>query len=64
MSARNSRRKSPAREVEASAAVPLERFDPQIETEIAGIRFPNPVWTASGTFGYGKEFSTLIDLNE
>ena len=64
MSARNSRRKSPAREVEASVAVPLERFDPQIETEIAGIRFQNPVWTASGTFGYGKEFSTLIDLNE
>jgi dihydroorotate dehydrogenase (NAD+) catalytic subunit len=40
------------------------QFLPQIETEIAGIRFQNPVWTASGTFGYGKEFSTLIDLNE
>lgn len=43
---------------------PGEQFDPQIETEIAGIRFQNPVWTASGTFGYGKEFSSLIDLNE
>ncbi len=41
-----------------------EQFLPQIETEIAGIRFQNPVWTASGTFGYGKEFSSLIDLNE
>jgi len=41
-----------------------EQFIPQIETEIAGIRFQNPVWTASGTFGYGKEFSPLIDLNE
>jgi len=41
-----------------------EQFVPQIETEIAGIRFQNPVWTASGTFGYGKEFSPLIDLNE
>jgi len=40
------------------------QFTPQIQTEIAGIRFQNPVWTASGTFGYGKEFSTLIDLNE
>jgi dihydroorotate dehydrogenase (NAD+) catalytic subunit len=35
-----------------------------METEIAGIRFQNPVWTASGTFGYGKEFSSLINLNE
>jgi len=41
-----------------------EQFIPQVETEIAGIRFQNPVWTASGTFGYGKEFSPLIDLNE
>jgi dihydroorotate dehydrogenase (NAD+) catalytic subunit len=41
-----------------------EQFIPQIETEIAGVRFQNPVWTASGTFGYGKEFSPLIDLNE
>jgi len=40
------------------------QFIPKIETEIAGIRFQNPVWTASGTFGYGKEFSSLIDLNE
>jgi dihydroorotate dehydrogenase (NAD+) catalytic subunit len=41
-----------------------EQFAPQVETEIAGVRFHNPVWTASGTFGYGKEFSHLIDLNE
>jgi dihydroorotate dehydrogenase (NAD+) catalytic subunit len=41
-----------------------EQFIPQVETEIAGIRFQNPVWTASGTFGYGKEFSPLIDLDE
>jgi dihydroorotate dehydrogenase (NAD+) catalytic subunit len=39
-------------------------FSPQIEVEIAGVRFQNPVWTASGTFGYGKEFSHLIDLNQ
>jgi dihydroorotate dehydrogenase (NAD+) catalytic subunit len=42
----------------------VEQFIPHIEIEIAGIRFQNPVWTASGTFGYGKEFSPLIDLNE
>ena len=39
-------------------------FSPQMEIEIAGVRFQNPVWTASGTFGYGKEFAHLIDLNK
>ncbi len=31
--------------------------------EIAGIRFNNPVTTASGTCGYGLEMAELIDLN-
>jgi dihydroorotate dehydrogenase (NAD+) catalytic subunit len=31
--------------------------------EIAGVRFKNPVLTASGTFGYGLEFAHLMDLN-
>jgi len=48
----------------AGQVLGVERFTLQMETEIAGIRFQNPVWTASGTFGYGKEFSPLIDLNE
>ncbi len=39
-------------------------FEPTIETEVAGVRFQNPVLTASGTFGYGKEFAHLIDLNQ
>jgi len=39
-------------------------FVPRIETEIASVRCQNPVWTASGTFGYGKEFAHLIDLNQ
>ncbi|HEV2425905.1 MAG TPA: dihydroorotate dehydrogenase [Terriglobia bacterium] len=30
---------------------------------IAGVRFQNPVLTASGTFGYGQEFAKVIDLN-
>ncbi len=38
-------------------------FQPKMDTEIAGIHFQNPVLTASGTFGYGKEFAHLIDLN-
>ncbi len=35
-----------------------------METTIAGVRFQNPVLTASGTFGYGQEFAHLIDLNK
>jgi dihydroorotate dehydrogenase (NAD+) catalytic subunit len=30
---------------------------------VCGIRFRNPIWAASGTFGYGIEFETLVDLN-
>src|SRR5215813_572826 len=39
------------------------RPDPRLAVEIAGIRFNNPVLGASGTFGYGLEFSELLDLN-
>ena len=31
--------------------------------QVAGIRLRNPVMTASGTFGYGREFDHLMDLN-
>ncbi|MFY9557188.1 MAG: dihydroorotate dehydrogenase [Blastocatellia bacterium] len=37
--------------------------DPRLAVEVAGIRFNNPVIGASGTFGYGLEFSELVDLN-
>ncbi len=36
---------------------------PDLSVRIAGIHFKNPVMTASGTFGYGREFSLLVDLN-
>jgi len=36
---------------------------PRLEVEISKIRMKNPVMTSSGTFGYGQEFSTFIDLN-
>ncbi|HMG34288.1 MAG TPA: dihydroorotate dehydrogenase [Blastocatellia bacterium] len=39
------------------------KHDPRLAIEIAGIRFNNPVLGASGTFGYGLEFSELLDLN-
>jgi dihydroorotate dehydrogenase (NAD+) catalytic subunit len=32
--------------------------------EFAGLRLKNPVIAASGTFGYGVEFQSLLDLNE
>jgi len=35
-----------------------------LSTEFAGIRLKNPVITASGTFGYGEEFSELINLDQ
>lgn len=35
-----------------------------LSIEIAGITFANPVWTASGTFGYGVEFARYTDLNK
>lgn len=36
---------------------------PNLKINIAGIEFNNPVMTASGTFGSGKEYSEYIDLN-
>jgi dihydroorotate dehydrogenase (NAD+) catalytic subunit len=36
---------------------------PALETSLCGIRLRNPVLAASGTFGYGLEFSKLVDLN-
>lgn len=37
---------------------------PRLEVEVGGIRMKNPVMTASGTFGYGEEFSPFIDLDK
>lgn len=34
-----------------------------LAVEIAGIKLKNPVMVASGTFGYGEEYSPYIDLN-
>lgn len=34
-----------------------------LSVEIAGIQFQNPILTASGTFGYGMEYTDFIDLN-
>ncbi|MCU0539417.1 MAG: dihydroorotate dehydrogenase [Desulfobacterales bacterium] len=36
---------------------------PHMAVAIGGLTLKNPVMTASGTFGYGREFSLLVDLN-
>lgn len=36
----------------------------RLEVDIAGIKFKNPVIGASGTFGFGREYSNYIDLNK
>lgn len=36
---------------------------PDLSVSLAGIRLKNPVMTASGTFGYGREYKDLFDLN-
>ena len=38
-------------------------MDSRTETTIAGVTWKNPVTTASGTFGSGREYGELIDLN-
>lgn len=35
-----------------------------LEVTIAGLKFKNPVMTASGTFGYGAEFAPYTDLEK
>ncbi|MDE6191349.1 MAG: dihydroorotate dehydrogenase [Muribaculum sp.] len=35
----------------------------RLEVKIGNLTLKNPVLTASGTFGYGEEFSDFIDLN-
>lgn len=36
----------------------------RLSIKIAGIEFSNPVLVASGTFGYGEEYQSLIDLSK
>ncbi|MEZ4529125.1 MAG: dihydroorotate dehydrogenase [Desulfobacterales bacterium] len=36
---------------------------PDLRVSVGGISLKNPVLTASGTFGYAREFETLVDLN-
>jgi dihydroorotate dehydrogenase (NAD+) catalytic subunit len=58
-----SRKSKVKRREEADNRQRASDFVPRMDTTIAGIHFQNPVLTASGTFGYGQEFSHLIDLD-
>src|ERR1700690_928530 len=44
---------------------PIQKRDvhTKLSVEIAGLKLKNPVMTASGTFGYGEEYSEFIDLS-
>ena len=39
-----------------------KKSSPDLSVAIAGVKFRNPVIAASGTFGYGKEYSGLLDI--
>ena len=36
---------------------------PDLSVTIAGVKFENPVFAASGTFGYGSEYSSILDVD-
>lgn len=37
--------------------------EPSVKTELCGIELNNPIIPASGTFGFGQEFSLIYDIN-
>jgi dihydroorotate dehydrogenase (NAD+) catalytic subunit len=39
-------------------------MNPDLSVKIGGVKFSNPALVASGTFGYGEEYQSLIDLNK
>ena len=39
------------------------RAEVDLRVSLGPLELKNPVLTASGTFGYGQEFSQLFDLN-
>jgi len=43
---------------------PPESQPPDMTVRIGSVTLPNPVMTASGTFGYGREYCGIIDLSK
>jgi dihydroorotate dehydrogenase (NAD+) catalytic subunit len=52
--------RGPGRDGAPSAPRPTR---PDLSVEIAGVRCQNPVWVASGTFGYGDDFESIFDVS-
>ena len=42
----------------------MNKSVPSMKVDIGGIVMKNPVMAASGTFGYGEEYSKFVDLNQ
>ncbi|MDF2569114.1 MAG: pyrD [Sporomusa sp.] len=42
----------------------MSEIDNKLAVDIAGIKMKTPVMTASGTFGFGLEYSDFVDLNQ
>ncbi|OPY12649.1 MAG: Dihydroorotate dehydrogenase B (NAD(+)), catalytic subunit [Syntrophus sp. PtaB.Bin001] len=40
-----------------------EILNPRMGVNIGNLQLKNPIMTASGTFGYGEEYSSFVDLN-
>lgn len=41
----------------------MDGLTPQLTVQIGALRLPNPIMTASGTFGYGREYEPFVDLS-
>lgn len=39
-------------------------YDGRLATNIAGLKMKTPITTASGTFGFGLEFTDFLDLEK
>lgn len=39
-------------------------MNPDLSVKVGKVKFSNPVLVASGTFGYGEEYGSIIDLNK
>ena len=42
----------------------VKLYDNRLKTNIAGLKMQTPITTASGTFGFGLEFTDFLDLNK
>ncbi|NLC92224.1 MAG: dihydroorotate dehydrogenase [Treponema sp.] len=47
----------------SSKKQPLQK-DPDLSFSLKNVKFNNPVIASSGTFGFGSEYSTVIDINK